>query len=225
MSQKTNAVQPQEKKQSLAELREAYFAQNKKAMKKENKGGSSANKKNFRYLMYLLIPVLIAAFAIIYIVFINGKNVKAQSEDKDSNSPKILAEFNSEQQLLEQEKRRLEDYERNLKSYEAELDRKLNDYLNKVKDQQTREDEFNKKVEALKADRQIIETYENIDPEQAAVLIKRLYEKDSTLATLIMRKITSKKAGKILEALIPMDKETSAQLAKDVMEYYKTKKE
>jgi flagellar motility protein MotE (MotC chaperone) len=70
-------------------------------------------------------------------------------------------------------------------------------------------------------DRQTIETYENIDPEQAAVLIKNLYLTDSKLATLIMRKIAGKKAGKILEAMIPIDKETSTRLAEETLNFYR----
>ena len=69
--------------------------------------------------------------------------------------------------------------------------------------------------------RQTIETYENIDPEQAAVLMKNLYAKDSELAVIIMRKISGKKAGKILEAMIPLDSEISTQLAKEALDYYK----
>jgi len=36
-----------------------------------------------------------------------------------------------------------------------------------------------------------------------------------------MRKISGKKAGKILEAMIPLDSEISTQLAKEALDYYK----
>jgi len=133
----------------------------------------------------------------------------------------ILSELNKEQEILEKEKKRLEDYERSLKLFEQELDQKYNDFLLKEKNLKTREDAFNKKIEDRLVDRQTIETYENIDPEQAAILMKNLYEKDKSLATLIMRKISGKKAGKILEAMIPIDKETSTLLAKETLDFYK----
>jgi flagellar motility protein MotE (MotC chaperone) len=85
------------------------------------------------------------------------------------------------------------------------------------------EADFNSRVEMRMVDRQTIETYENIDPEQAAILLQNLYHKDNTLATLVMRKISGKKAGRILEAMIPIDKEVSTKIAKEALDYYRPK--
>jgi flagellar motility protein MotE (MotC chaperone) len=197
---------------------------NQGIIKKENsvRKMKKSKSKNTLFIIALALPFLVAIAAVFYMVFLNDKNVKAQADDKDTSS-KIITEITNEQQVLDQQKRQLEDYERNLKSFEAELDRKYTDYLIKEKELKDKEEVFDKKVEDKTVDRQLIETYENIDPEQAAILIKNLYGKDPRLATLIMRKIAGKKAGKILEAMIPLDKDASTALAKEVMDFYKSK--
>jgi len=179
-------------------------------------------KKKMLMALSLILPfiavVLILVSAYLFI-FNNGDKVKAQ-EDKNI-SQKMLQELQKEQEALQKERKRLEEYERNLKVFESELEQKYNDYLMKEKSLKEKEEAFNKKLEQKTVDRQVIETYENIDPEQAAILLRNLYNKDAQLTVLLMRKISGKKAGKILEAMIPIDKETSTQLAKETLNYYK----
>jgi len=191
---------------------------------------TQGKRKKITLILLLVIPLMISIFVAIYMVILNGKNAKAQS-GSNSESEKIISEITSEQLSLEQQRKQLEDYERTLKAYELELESRNNDYLQKMKSFEiqvqslkTKEELFNKRVDDKVVDRQTIETYENIDPEQAAILLKNLYEKDSQLAVLIMRKIAGKKAGKILEAMIPLDKETSTKLAKESMDFYKNLK-
>ncbi|NIM17719.1 MAG: hypothetical protein GTO45_37605 [Candidatus Aminicenantes bacterium] len=179
-------------------------------------------KKRINIGLFLLLPVMVTAVAVcVYWFMFSESSVNAQAGQDISQ--KILTELRREQQLLEQEKKRLEEYELNLKKWEAELDRKYSDYLQRLKILEEREGAFNKRVEDRVVNRQVIETYENIDPEQAAVLIRNLYSKDRWLAALILRKISGRKAGKILEAMIPLDKETSTLLAKEALDYYKPK--
>jgi flagellar motility protein MotE (MotC chaperone) len=166
------------------------------------------------FFMVVLISITL------YLTLLSSPNpVKAQTEKNVSQ--KMLTELQKEQQLLEKERKRLEEYERNLKAFEAELEQKYTEYLRKAKELEGKEKIFNERVQDKMVDRQTIETYENIDPEQAAILMKNLYIKDTDLAVLIMRKIAGKKAGKILEAMIPLDKEISTQLAKESLDYYK----
>lgn len=186
----------------------------------------SVLKRRFFSILSFVLPLITAVVLLIiayFFVFNAGHKVKAQ-EEKNA-SVKVMQELQREQQLLEQERRRLEQYERNLKTFEAELDQKYNDFLLKEKKLKEREESFTKKLEEKTVDRQVIETYENIDPEQAAILLKNLYSKDSQLAVLLMRKISGKKAGKILEAMIPVDREISTQLAKETLNYYKPDKD
>lgn len=179
-------------------------------------------KKRINIGLFLLLPVMVTAFVVsVYWFFFSESSVNAQAGQDISQ--KMLTELRREQQLLEQEKKRLEEYELNLKKWEAELDRKYSDYLQRLKILEEREGAFAKRVEDRVVNRQVIETYENIDPEQAAVLIRNLYSKDKWLAVLILRKISGRKAGKILEAMIPLDKETSTLLAKEALDYYRPK--
>ena len=170
-------------------------------------------KKNS--IIILLVVLLISVPIIIYLF--SEENVKAEAEKVD----KLLKELQKEQELVAQERVRLEQMQRNLTAFENELNKKHDEYLTRKADLEQKEMEFEEKVEGRMVDRQTIETYENIDPEQAAVLIKNLYLTDSKLATLIMRKIAGKKAGKILEAMIPIDKETSTRLAEETLNFYR----
>jgi flagellar motility protein MotE (MotC chaperone) len=178
-------------------------------------------KKKTGIALALILPLAAVAASVIIYLFVldSGNRVEAQEEKNVSRD--MMKELQKEQQVLVNERKRLEEYERNLKSFETELEQKYNDYLLKEKALTEREEAFNKKLEEKTVDRQVIETYENIDPEQAAILIKNLYSKDDQLAILVMRKIAGKKAGKILEAMIPLDKEISTQLAKATLNYYK----
>lgn len=179
-------------------------------------------KKRINIGLFLLLPVMVTAVVVsVYWFMFSESSVNAQAGQDISQ--KMLTEFRREQQLLAQEKKRLEEYELNLKKWEAELDRKYSDYLQRLKILEEREEAFAKRVEDRVVNRQVIETYENIDPEQAAVLIRNLYSKDKWLAALILRKISGRKAGKILEAMIPLDKETSTLLAKEALDYYRPK--
>jgi flagellar motility protein MotE (MotC chaperone) len=166
-----------------------------------------------------LLMVLVSIILYLY-VFDSGK-VKAQTEAGKKISRDMLTELQKEQRFLAEERKRLEEYERNLEIFEADLEKRYNEYLLKAKKLEERERIFNEQVRDKMVNRQTIETYENIDPEQAAVLMKNLYTRDPELAILIMRKISGKKAGKILEAMIPLDSEISTQLAKESLDYYK----
>jgi flagellar motility protein MotE (MotC chaperone) len=177
-------------------------------------------KKRITTGLFLLFPVIVTAAAVcVYWFMFSGSSVNAQAGQDISQ--KMLTELRRERQLLEQEKKRLQEYELNLEKWEAELDRRYSDYLQRLKVLEEREGAFAKRVEDRVVNRQVIETYENIDPEQAAVLIRDLYSEDKWLAALILRKISGRRAGKILEAMIPLDRETSVQLAREALDYYK----
>ncbi|MGD2090876.1 MAG: hypothetical protein PVH61_32180 [Candidatus Aminicenantes bacterium] len=181
-------------------------------MKKKVKTGFS--------IALLLLVVLIFITLYLY-AFDSGSSVKAQAAAEKKISRDILKELQKEQQFLIEERKRLQEYERNLNAFEADLEQNYNEYLLKAKKLEEREKAFNERVQDKMVNRQTIETYENIDPEQAAVLMKKLYAKDRELAVLILRKIAGRKAGKILEAMIPLDSEISTQLAKESLDYYK----
>ena len=179
-------------------------------------------KKIMTGLSVVLMLLLVLASIILYLyVFDNTGKVKAQAKAGKEISRDMLRELQKEQQFLTEERKRLQEYERNLKVFEADLEQRYNEYLLKAKKLAERERVFNEQVLSRMVNRQTIETYENIDPEQAAVLMKNLYAKDKELAVIIMRKISGKRAGKILEAMIPLDSEISTQLAKESLEYYK----
>jgi len=180
-------------------------------------------KKKIMIGLSIAVPLLVVLVSIILYLYAFGSSstVKAQAEAEKKLSRDMLTELQKEQQFLAEERKRLEEYERNLEIFAADLEQKYNEYLLKAKKLAERERVFNQQVQNRIVNRQTIETYENIDPEQAAILMKNLYTKDTELAVIIMRKISGKKAGKILEAMIPLDSEISTQLAKEALDYYK----
>ena len=174
--------------------------------------------------MILIVPAVLIVSALIGFILLSTGSAKAEVGDMGKDTlDKLLKELKKEQALLEKEREKLAQTRRHLESFKAELDRRYNEYLSKAKELAEKEDEFRGKAEAKMVDRQIIETYQHIDPEQAAMLIKNLYAKDRELATLVIRRIDGRKAGKILEALIPIDPETSTKLAEDALNYYRPK--
>lgn len=179
----------------------------------------ASNKAKLAIFAVVVLSVLVTFF--VYLFSTGGTGIGAQSQPEASVSRQMIEELRKEQKLVEAEKQRLQQLEQNLKNFESELDRRSSEFVLKEKALTQREEDFNKKVADKTVDRQTLETYENIDPEQAAQLIRNLYIKDPPLATLLMRKMAGKKAGKILEALIPLDKEVATQLAKQTLDYFK----
>ncbi len=194
--------------------------------KKPGRGNpiETGSKKLKRKLTFggLFIFVVIVSSAV-YLLTFNNINVSAQTAASRNLQKKMIDELQKEQRLIEAERTRLRQYEQNLRNFESELDKRFNEFVQKEKKLKEDQAEFDTKLAAATVDRQTIETYESIDPEQAAILMKNLYLRDNALATMIMRKIGGKKAGKILEAMIPLDKEVSTQLAKKTLDYYKPK--
>lgn len=174
-------------------------------------------------LILLIIPLFLLASAIV-IYLLSTDNAKAEVGEMSTETvDKLLKELKKEQVLIEKEKQKLDQTRRNLESFKDDLDKRYSEYIQKTKDLAEKEEEFRSKIEGRMVDRQIIDTYQNIDPEQAAILIKNLYVEDHELATLVMRRIDGKKAGKILEALIPIDPDTSTKLAEEALNYFKPK--
>ncbi len=175
-----------------------------------------------KMIMILLLVLAVAAPVVFYLF--SETSVKAEAEKVDKTLvDSMLNELQKEQALMEHEKQKLAEQQRNLKNFESELDKRYSEYLRREQQLVAKEAEFNNKVDLRIVDRQTIETYESIDSEQAAVLLRNLYEKDPMLATLIIKRISGKRAGRILEAMVPIDREVSTKIAQDALNYYRLK--
>jgi len=168
-----------------------------------------------------IVLSIILGFVLVYFIFARSETDKEKTEAEKIVTQKVLDELKQERANLKKKEVALDKYKENLESFEIDLNKKYDDYLKKKNDLEKREKAFNKKVEDARLDSKTIESYENIDPEQAALLMQEMYKKDPKLPPLIIKKISGKKAGKIIEALIELDTKTSAQLAKDVIDYFK----
>lgn len=174
-------------------------------------------------MIMILLLVLAVATPVVFYLF-SETSVKAEAEKVDKTLVySMLNELQKEQALMEHEKQKLAEQQRNLKNFESELDKRYSEYLQREQQLVAKEAEFNNKVDLRIVDRQTIETYESIDSEQAAVLLRNLYEKDPMLATLIIKRISGKRAGRILEAMVPIDREVSTKIAQDALNYYRLK--
>lgn len=175
-----------------------------------------------KVIMILLVILAAAVPVAVYLFSAGNEKVEAEKVDKGLFD-NMLNELQMERALVEQEKQRLAEHQRNLKNFESELNKKYSEYAQKAQQLADKEIEFNSKVDLRSVDRQAIETYESIDSEQAAILLRNLYKKDPSLATLIIRKISGKKAGRLLEAMIPIDREAATKIAQDALNYYRPK--
>jgi flagellar motility protein MotE (MotC chaperone) len=92
------------------------------------------------------------------------------------------------------------------------------------KDLDEREKLLTQRFENESVNKQVIESFENIDPEQAAPLLMALFKEDETLTALLLRRMAAKKAGKILEAMIPLDPELSTRLSQKILTFYSDRK-
>jgi hypothetical protein len=164
------------------------------------------------------VAVTIAAVLGSYLILADAK---AKAELKKESVQKMIKELERERKKIDQERLLLDQLKSSLKSYEIELSQKNQNYLADSKKLKGQKEEFQKKVDAKVIDKQIIETYENIDPAQSARLILNLYKKDANLTTLLLRRLSGRKAGKILEQMIVLNPETAALLAKKTLETYK----
>lgn len=179
-----------------------------------------------KIVMIILLILAVAVPVAVYLFSAGNEKVEVEKVDKKVDKGLVdtmLNELQVERALMEQEKQRLAEQQRNLKKFESELDKKYTEYLRKAQQLADKEEEFNNKVELRSVDRQTMETYESIDSEQAAVLLKNLYSKDPSLVILVMRKISGRRAGKILEAMILIDKELSVKIAQESLNYYRVK--
>lgn len=182
----------------------------------------TSNGTGKKVIMILLVILAAAVPVAVYLFSAGNEKVEAEKVDKGLFD-NMLNELQMERALVEQEKQRLAEHQRNLKNFESELNKKYSEYAQKAQQLADKEIEFNSKVDLRSVDRQAIETYESIDSEQAAVLLRNLYKKDPSLATLIIRKISGKKAGRLLEAMIPIDREAATKIAQDALNYYRPK--
>ncbi|HLP47871.1 MAG TPA: hypothetical protein VK186_20090 [Candidatus Deferrimicrobium sp.] len=182
----------------------------------------TSNGTGKKVIMILLVILAAAVPVAVYLFSAGNEKVEAEKVDKGLFD-NMLNELQMERALVEQEKQRLAEHQRNLKNFESELNKKYSEYAQKAQQLADKEIEFNSKVDLRSVDRQAIETYESIDSEQAAILLRNLYKKDPSLATLIIRKISGKKAGRLLEAMIPIDREAATKIAQDALNYYRPK--
>lgn len=137
---------------------------------------------------------------------------------------KKAADSSQEQAAMEKEKGELKRQWENLRSFELELEQRAIVLENERKELDRREKAFAERLVSESVNKQTIESYENIDPEQAAPLIVALFKENEDITVLLMRKMTPKKAGKIMEAVIPLAPDIATDLAKKTLTYYTEKK-
>lgn len=145
----------------------------------------------------------------------------ARAESDQQVFQRLLSEIEKEKAFLESRRNELDLREQNLQAYQRELEMKRNEHRSRETELADREAELQKRIEERVLDRQMIETFESIDSEQAAVLMASLFKQDSHLAILVMRRLAGKKSGKILEAMIAFDPEGSTALARETLDFYR----
>jgi hypothetical protein len=149
-------------------------------------------------------------------VLLAAQGVEKKETESDSAARQRVA--------MEAEKAEIKRQWDNLKSFQMELDQRAAAMEAFKKDLDEREKLLTQRFENESVNKQVIESYENIDPEQAAPLLMALFKEDETLTALLLRRMAAKKAGKILEAMIPLDPELSTRLSQKILTFYSDRK-
>jgi hypothetical protein len=147
--------------------------------------------------------------------------VGAEGDDPESQVKKLLQEINQEKTTMETRRTELDRLESSLRTFQSELDQRAQALTQQEAQLKKREEEFATRVDAKSLDRKMIETFEAIDPDQGAILILNLQRRDATQAAVLLRRMTGKKAGKLLESLIQLDPAAATELAKGSLDLYK----
>ena len=137
---------------------------------------------------------------------------------------KVGDDLMKERAAIEKEKAELKRQWDDLKSFQIELEQRATALEEEKKKLQEKQEQFKREMENESLSKKVIESYESVDPEQAAPLVISLFKENEDLAVLLMRKMTPKKAGKIMEAMIPLDRDLSTRLAENTLTYYTEKK-
>jgi flagellar motility protein MotE (MotC chaperone) len=169
--------------------------------------------------LWLLLPAGLLLVAVGVVFLFNVGSLRA--EDDRQAMGKLLEELGRERQALDARKAELDDQASQLRVFEVELERRNGEWKTRMDALKKQEDDFTARIEAKAIDRQMIETFESVDPDSAAVLMLKLYGRDAKTAALILRKLSGKKAGKILEAMVTLDAETATSLARETIDAYR----
>lgn len=159
--------------------------------------------------------------AVLIFGYMGLSQARAKAELKRESIQRMFSELERERNRIEEERRHMDQMKSNLKNFELALDKKYEEYRREVKVLEAQQQEFQELLNRKAIDRQVVETYESIDETEAAKLVLDLYEKDQELATLLLRSISGRKAGKIVEEMILLNRRTAAELAKKTLEVYK----
>ena len=76
---------------------------------------------------------------------------------------------------------------------------------------------FEEKVAGKRVDRQVLDTYQNMTPNQAAQVLLDLYQSQKELAVLLLRKLPGDSAGEILGAMLQLNRAQTSALARDAL--------
>ncbi|HNX98797.1 MAG TPA: hypothetical protein PKK12_14065 [Candidatus Aminicenantes bacterium] len=167
----------------------------------------------------LFCALVLTGALLAYLVWAGG--IQAEGDDEETRVQKLLAEIGRDRTAIEVRRAELDRLESSLRTFQSELDRRAEGLTQQEARLKKMESDLNDKMLAKAIDRKMIETFEAIDPDQGAVLLLNLMHKDAPMAQLLIRKMTGKKAGKILESLIQLDPAAATDLAKGSIDLFK----
>lgn len=143
---------------------------------------------------------------------------------ENQNSGQGADDLARDREAMEKEKAAIKRQWDDLKSFQIELEQRAAELEKEKKLLDEKRELFRLQLENESVNKKVIESYESIDPEQAAPLLISLFKENEDLAVLLMRKMTPKKSGKIMEAMIPLDRELSTRLTQRTLTYHTEKK-
>jgi flagellar motility protein MotE (MotC chaperone) len=170
---------------------------------------------NARYLLWISAPVALSAG----VLWLSAQEPKGEGRAAAAEGVKVselAVQLQTREKALAQKEAELRQLEQRLNTLQATLDKDRVDLSTRERAVQ----EALAKVANLKVrpeiDKQIVDTYNAMDPAAGAQAIKELAGQNMEVAVALLAGMTPKKAAKLMDQLAPLDAKLAGRLSERV---------
>jgi len=170
---------------------------------------------NPRYLLWISAPIALSAG----VLWLSAQEPKGDGKSPATEGVKVAelaSQLQNREKALSQKEAELRQLEQRLTTLQVTLDKDRSELAVREKSVQ----EALTRVANLKVrpeiDKQIIDTYNAMDPTAGAQAIKELAAQNMEVAVALLAGMTPKKAAKLMDALAPLDAKLAGRLSEKV---------
>jgi flagellar motility protein MotE (MotC chaperone) len=170
---------------------------------------------NPRFLLWISAPVLLSA-GVLWLSAQEPKNENRAAVSEGVKVAELASQLQNRERAIAQKEADLRQLEQRLNTLQATLDKDRSDLATRERAVQ----EALAKVSNLKVrpeiDKQIIDTYNAMDPAAGAQAISELAKQNLEVAVALLAGMTAKKAAKLMDQLAPLDAKLAGRLSERV---------